>query len=180
MSHWSPLMTCGGYGTSTCCQQNSIRKIVFTLQVTDCLLKVDFVVLPMKNRLNVLELHLLCPKLSQVTAFLQCTPISHQTSNALSDVIFIKKPYVSSDNVVRPTDKTNVLSLYFKLLNVIYSVSILGEEYQHHDLHLLSQGQLTSATTKTNEIWFEIYPKEPYDVNLDEISTETIYKSRCK
>ena len=36
------------------------------------------------------------------------------------------------------------------------------------------------ATNKTNEIWTIEYPKEPYEVNLDEINLEVVYKSRCK
>ena len=55
-----------------------------------------------------------------------------------------------------------------------------GVEHQHHNLHLLSEGQLVGATNKTNEIWSIEYPKEPYDVNLDEINLEVVYKSRCK
>ena len=55
-----------------------------------------------------------------------------------------------------------------------------GVEHQHHGLHLLSEGQLVGATNKTNEIWTIEYPKEPYEVNLDEINVEVVYKSRCK
>ena len=66
------------------------------------------------------------------------------------------------------------------LENLNSTVSVVGEEYQHHDLHLLSQGQLASATNKTNEIWIREFPKEPYDVNMNLINTELIYKSRCK
>ena len=84
-SSWIQLST-----RTTMCYSKDLQRIdwltMFTNFANFCLLKVDFVVLPVKNRPNVLKMYLLCPKpIPGASTLAMCT---HFLPKLLHDVTF--------------------------------------------------------------------------------------------
>ncbi len=53
-----------------------------------------------------------------------------------------------------------------------------GSEDHHHSLHIMSQGQLAGATSKTAVIWVKEFVNEPYEVDFAKLSPDFQFSNR--